>query len=360
MSNGWFQTSWERREWSLTRQAHLRQRSGMITCQFGEELYAGTGGRTTQQGYSQPDGVRQGFTGYEKDGETGLNFAQARYQSPTQGRFTSPDAYVIFFEMKRGRSARERAGILRAYASEPQNWNRYSYCINDPVNLIDPSGLIWLTKDNENYQWVDDDKYRKEDWEGYSEADAGTIAYFGEGWGGYQDKYKGLMGSYVTLNADGSLSSAGISDVDEVNDPPSSSGYGDINVSYGSPYFIGITGGLMFDRNGSYPYIGGGFMNPGLGASVTGSNDSVSGGFNAELQGGYGPLYGSVGVDQEGNTFLTHGAGYGASATAYYVFGAPHPRPGPHRPTDNNALNSNSNRRGTERPGRSNCACNSN
>ncbi|MEK6280650.1 MAG: RHS repeat-associated core domain-containing protein [Acidobacteriota bacterium] len=187
---------------------------------FGEELFAGTGGRTMAQGYSQPDGVRQGFTGYEKDGETGLNFAQARYQSPTQGRFTSPDAYVIFFEMKRGRNARERAGMLRAYASEPQNWNRYSYCINDPVNLIDPSGLIWLTKDNENYQWVDDDKYRKEDWEGYSEADAGTIAYFGEGWGGYQDKYKGLMGSYVTLNADGSLSSAGISDVDEVNDPP--------------------------------------------------------------------------------------------------------------------------------------------
>jgi hypothetical protein len=88
-------------------------------------------------------------------------------------------------------------------------------------------------------------------------------------------------------------------------------------------------------------------MNPGLSASVTGSNDSVSGGFNSELQGGYGPAYGSVGVDQEGNTFLTHGAGYGASATAYYVFGALHPRPGPRKPMNNNdARNSNSNRRG--------------
>jgi uncharacterized protein DUF6972 len=25
----------------------------------------------------------------------------------------------------------------------PQSWNRYSYCINNPVVLVDPSGLIW-------------------------------------------------------------------------------------------------------------------------------------------------------------------------------------------------------------------------
>jgi len=84
----------------------------------------------------------------------------------------------------------------------------------------------------------------------------------------------------------------------------------------------------MIDRNDWYPYIGLGLMNPGLNTSVTGSNDSVSGGFNAELQGGYGPLYGSVGIDQGGNTLLTHGAGYGVSATGYYVFGAPYPPSG--------------------------------
>jgi hypothetical protein len=215
--------------------------------------------------------------------------------------------------------------------------------------------LIWLTKDNENYQWVDDDKYRKEDWEGYTEVEAGTIAYFGEGWGGYDGKYKGLIGSYVTLNADGSLGSAGATPGDEVDDPPSSSGYFDINVSYGSPYFIGPTGGVMFDSNGLYPYIGGGVMNPGFGISVTGSNDSVSGGFNGELQGGYGPLYGSVGVDLAGNTFVTHGVGYGVSASGYYVFGK-----GPHRSINNDARNSNSNSRGREKPGKSNCAGNNN
>ena len=57
---------------------------------FGEELFAGTGGRTTAQGYTG-DSVRQHFTGYEADGETGLNFAEARYQSPAQGGFTSVD-----------------------------------------------------------------------------------------------------------------------------------------------------------------------------------------------------------------------------------------------------------------------------
>jgi hypothetical protein len=248
--------------------------------------------------------------------------------------------------------------LLLGYISQPQNWNRYTYSLNDPVNLIDPTGLMWLTKDHENYQWVDDDKYKAEDWEGYEEVEAGTIAYFGAGWGSYQDKYNGLLGSYVKLNADGTLSSAGISPADEVDDPASASGALDINISYGSPYFIGLTGGAMWDRNGGpYPYIGAGFMAPGPSGSATFSPDNVSGGFNAELQGGYG-LYGSVGIDEAGNSFTAFGSGYGASATGYYVFGAAHPPPGPHRPMNNDSRNSNSNRR--ERPGKSNCACNSN
>src|SRR5205814_7028997 len=39
---------------------------------FGEELSAGTGGRTTAQGYGASDGVRQHFTQQERDGETSL------------------------------------------------------------------------------------------------------------------------------------------------------------------------------------------------------------------------------------------------------------------------------------------------
>jgi RHS repeat-associated protein len=92
---------------------------------FGEEVFAGTGGRTTQQGYVATDGVREKFTGYEADTETGLNFAQARYQSPVQGRFTSVDPL--------GASALK---------TRPQTWNRYSCVNNNPLNHVDPSGMM--------------------------------------------------------------------------------------------------------------------------------------------------------------------------------------------------------------------------
>jgi RHS repeat-associated protein len=94
---------------------------------FGEELFAGVGGRTSAQGYSATDGVRQHFTGYEMDAETGLNFAQARYQSSVQGRFTSVDPL--------GASA----NVLN-----PQSFNRYSYVHNNPINFVDPTGMSLL------------------------------------------------------------------------------------------------------------------------------------------------------------------------------------------------------------------------
>jgi RHS repeat-associated protein len=92
---------------------------------FGEEIGAGTGGRTTGMGYgSTGENNRKKFTGYERDSETGLDFAQARYNSSTMGRFTSPDPY---------------SGSMSA--SHPQSFNRYAYVGNNPVNATDPTGL---------------------------------------------------------------------------------------------------------------------------------------------------------------------------------------------------------------------------
>jgi RHS repeat-associated protein len=90
---------------------------------FGEELYAGAGGRTAQQGYAG-DSVRQQFTGYERDNETGLDYAQARYFSSNHGRFTTPDPLIAS-----GRPAL------------PQSWNRYAYVLNNPLRNVDPTGL---------------------------------------------------------------------------------------------------------------------------------------------------------------------------------------------------------------------------
>jgi RHS repeat-associated protein len=91
---------------------------------FGEELI-GIGLRSSTPGYTD-EGLRQQFTGYERDDETGLDYAQARYYSNIAGRFTSPDPLLS-------------SGAVE----EPQSWNRYSYVGNRPLNVTDPSGLIW-------------------------------------------------------------------------------------------------------------------------------------------------------------------------------------------------------------------------
>ncbi len=90
---------------------------------FGEEIMAGIGGRSAQQGYVS-DNVRQQFTGQERDDETGLDYFNARYHSPTQGRFTSVDPLMA--------SAR---------TTNPQTWNRYAYTMNNPLRYVDPTGL---------------------------------------------------------------------------------------------------------------------------------------------------------------------------------------------------------------------------
>src|SRR6185437_11060628 len=58
---------------------------------FGEELPAGTGGRTAAMGYMGTDNVRQQFTEKERDVETGLDYFGARYYQSIQGCFTSVD-----------------------------------------------------------------------------------------------------------------------------------------------------------------------------------------------------------------------------------------------------------------------------
>ncbi len=106
---------------------------------FGEELGATVGGRTTGMGYSVADGLRQKFTQKERDNETGLDYFLARYYGSTQGRFTSPDPL---------------SAPACAHPNVPQSWNLYTYVLNNPLNLTDPDGLMWI------YRYLDDEHKR--------------------------------------------------------------------------------------------------------------------------------------------------------------------------------------------------------
>jgi len=107
---------------------------------FGEELPAGVGGRTSALGYNT-DATRQGFTGYQADAETGLNYAQARYQSSVQGRFISPDP-------------------ISGNIVDPQSWNMYSYVGNSPTNRTDPSGMSYFMGSGANDPFIRENQYR--------------------------------------------------------------------------------------------------------------------------------------------------------------------------------------------------------
>jgi RHS repeat-associated protein len=89
---------------------------------FGEETV--TADRTSGLKYTNPDELRQGYTGYQKDDESGLDFAQARYYNSAHGRFTSVDPLTASAAIK-----------------NPQTFNRYTYALNSPYKFTDPLGL---------------------------------------------------------------------------------------------------------------------------------------------------------------------------------------------------------------------------
>ena len=80
------------------------------------------------------------LTSKERDNETQLDYFEARYYGSSQGRFTSVDPF-----MGSGRTFR------------PESWNRYAYVLNNPLRLVDPSGM----EDREAQQVVNIGKDKK-------------------------------------------------------------------------------------------------------------------------------------------------------------------------------------------------------
>jgi len=67
------------------------------------------------------------FTSYERDSESGNDYAMARFYINRFGRFSCVDPSL-------------------GAPGDPQSWNRYAYARNNPVNITDPSGQFWLFK----------------------------------------------------------------------------------------------------------------------------------------------------------------------------------------------------------------------
>ncbi len=76
---------------------------------FGESWYNSTGDKLL-------------FTSYERDSESGNDYALARYHVNRLGRFGSPDP-------------------LSGGVSDPQSLDRYVYTRDDPIDFVDPRGL---------------------------------------------------------------------------------------------------------------------------------------------------------------------------------------------------------------------------
>jgi RHS repeat-associated protein len=108
--------------------------SGVFTYLYGDHLstrvQAGSTGAVTrtfghfpfgESWYETGTADKWKFTTYERDSESGLDYAQARFNSPALGRFMSLDP-------------------LGGSTGNPQSLNRYAYVANDPINFSDPSG----------------------------------------------------------------------------------------------------------------------------------------------------------------------------------------------------------------------------
>jgi RHS repeat-associated protein len=96
--------------------------SGTRTRTFGHLPYGDTWYETTPVD-------KWKFTSYERDsgtGETGMDYAMFRLYNSGQARFMSAD-------------------FLAGNPRIPQSLNRYGYAGNNPTNIVDPLGLIWIS-----------------------------------------------------------------------------------------------------------------------------------------------------------------------------------------------------------------------
>lgn len=83
-------------------------------------------------------GTEYRFTGKPYDPSSQLHYFNQRYYNADIGRFTQPDPLANFLPMP---DLESKTGMkLEEILANPQRLNYYSYSLNNPVNVIDPTG----------------------------------------------------------------------------------------------------------------------------------------------------------------------------------------------------------------------------
>jgi len=166
---------------------------------FGEEIGSNIGGRSGVAGYAAQDSTRQRFTSYERDNESSLDFAQARYYSAAQGRFTSTDPVLLTIER----------------LTSPQEINLYAYTRNNPLAFIDPTGeIITFADEDAKKKFEEYEKSLNKDSKKYA-AELDTIKQLKDSDVEYQIKVGGsfVEGAEGNLTTDGTRIFVNISNV---------------------------------------------------------------------------------------------------------------------------------------------------
>jgi RHS repeat-associated protein len=115
---------------------------GRLISEGGKPVYSGrlgtnraSGGRFYPYGeeISSTADDRTKFGTYNRDGFTGLDYADQRFYASSYGRFNTSDPYMA-----------------SGGAVDPESWNRYAYVGGDPINGYDPRGLLTCKGDGED------------------------------------------------------------------------------------------------------------------------------------------------------------------------------------------------------------------
>ena len=99
--------------------------SSRLTSTASRGLYSSVAYAPYGEVYGTSGTTDPSFTGQDADTASSLYDFLYRRNSPSQGRWLSPDP----------------AGVAAAAVDNPQTWNRYAYVADGPTELIDPAGL---------------------------------------------------------------------------------------------------------------------------------------------------------------------------------------------------------------------------